>query len=163
MHLSRWISPHVDKMYWPLLMKNCTLGSERLSLIRPSFSWSIWAISWEFRTTLTRPIEIVWSRTKFGQDELEEIVPVFITISSRPPIPTIEPAGTSSTNFKLLPMSKNKCSMTVSLTSYWPFNWCLGPITNTFWPTLNIPLKTRLTAIILVFPVLFCIAFVAIS
>ncbi len=46
---------------------------------------------------------------KLGQWGELEIVPVFMRISSRPPIPTMHPAGALSINFKLDPINKNKC------------------------------------------------------
>ena len=46
---------------------------------------------------------------KLGQCGELDIVPVFIRISSSPPIPTMHPAGALSNNFKLDPISKNKC------------------------------------------------------
>ena len=75
-----------------LLMKNCTLGSDLFNFISPFLRFSMSSTA-DSIVTFTNPIEIVWSLMKFGQSSVLLMVPVLIKRSSRPPIPTIDPAG----------------------------------------------------------------------
>ncbi len=147
-HLSKWISPHVDRMYSPYAFtQNCTLGSDLSSLTSPSLSLSISDKVSASIATLTSPRLMVLLFMKLGHTLEVDTVAVLSTVVSKSARQTMQPAGASSITWRFQPPIQMKMwSMVVSIRSDWPLRPCLGPMTKTDWPLVRQPEKTRAKA-----------------
>ena len=96
--------------------------------------------------TFTSPTDMPSNLAKLGQSSWLEIVPVFIKMSSKPPMPIMQPGPACSRRVNRYPCIKKIYSIETSVKSGFSGVWD-GPITKTYEPSYMVPLNTRATAI----------------